>query len=97
MKVKSLYGSEKILVLVSATHNHDEKVLSLMSGTEITVLEETEYEKISKAVEKAKRQGYRTIIGGYSAVLAAEEIGLNGLVIETGDEAIVQIMREAHE
>ena len=95
LKVKSLYGSEKILVLVSATHNHDEKVLSLMSGTEITVLEETEYEKISKAVEKAKRQGYRTIIGGYSAVSAAEEIGLNGLVIETGDEAIVQIMREA--
>ena len=95
LKVKKMYGSEKILVLVSATYNHDEKVLSLMADAEITVLEETEYENLSKTVAKAKEQGYKTIIGGYSAVSAAEKIGLNGLTIETGDEAIIQIMREA--
>lgn len=95
LKAKKLYGLEKILVIVSSTHNHDEKVLSRMMGAEISVLEETEHAKIADAVEKAKAQGYKTIIGGYSAVSSAEKIGLNGLTIETGDEAVVQIMREA--
>ncbi len=95
LKAKKLYGLEKILIIVSSTYNHDEKVLSLVAGSKIKVLEETEHAKITAVVAKAKSEGYKTIIGGYSVVSVAEEMGLNGLTIETGDEAIVQIMREA--
>ncbi|QUO32071.1 sigma 54-interacting transcriptional regulator [Faecalicatena sp. Marseille-Q4148] len=94
MTAQRKYGSQKTLVIVSATHNHDEHVLSRLTGQQVSVKEVTTFEQIGDAVYQAKCDGYQIIVGGYSAVAAAEGLGLSVVTIETGEEAIIQSFRE---
>lgn len=57
MTAQRKYGSQKTLVIVSATHNHDEHVLSCLTGQQVSVKEVTTFEQIGDAVYQAKCDG----------------------------------------
>lgn len=64
-------------------------------GCEVEVYTPTEYHELENVIDQAKRDGCETIIGGYSAKLYAEKIGLDAIVIKTGEEAVLQSLNEA--
>lgn len=92
---KEKFGPGRTAVIVSSSYNHDERLLSLLSGMDVTVREVSDFNRVGEAVREAVEQGYRTLIGGYSVTSAAAEEGVNAITIETGEEAIIQIMHEA--
>jgi len=92
---KERFGPEKTAVIVSSSYNHDENILSLLSGMDVTVREVSDFNRVGEAVKQAMEEGCRTIIGGYSVASAAISEGVNAITIETGEEAIIQIMHEA--
>ncbi|MBS6395922.1 MAG: sigma 54-interacting transcriptional regulator [Clostridiales bacterium] len=53
------------------------------------------FEDLRSCIEEAVRQGCDAIVGGYSAMLAANEMGLSATFIRTGNEALFQVFDEA--
>jgi transcriptional regulator with PAS, ATPase and Fis domain len=64
-------------------------------GCDVEVYTPSEYHELQNVIDQAKKEGCETIIGGYSAKLYAEKIGLNAIVIKTGEEAVLQSLNEA--
>lgn len=92
---KERFGPEKTAVIVSSSYNHDEGVLSFLSGMDVMIQEVSDFNQVGEAVRECVEKGYRTIIGGYSVTSAAAAQAVNAVTIETGEEAIIQIMHEA--
>lgn len=92
---KEKFGPGKTAVIVSSSYNHDEQLLGLLAQMDVTVREVSDFNRVGEAVREAVEQGYRTVIGGYSVTSAASKQGVNAITIETGEEAIIQIMHEA--
>lgn len=92
---KEKFGPEKTAVIVSSSYNHDEQLLGLLAQMDVTVREVSDFNRVGEAVREAVEQGYRIVIGGYSVTSAASKQGVNAITIETGEEAIIQIMHEA--
>lgn len=92
---KEKYNCRKAAVIVSSAYNHDEESLSRLSGIDVIVREVPEFKNMSQAVEKVRQAGYTNIIGGYSITSAAQKVGIDAVTVETGEEAIMQVMQEA--
>lgn len=95
LKAREQFHTKQAAVIVSSTYSHDEKTLSTMSGTKVLVREISDFERVSEGVVRAVEEGCDTIIGGYSVSQAAAEAGIHSVTIETGEEAVIQIMHEA--
>lgn len=64
-------------------------------GCEVEVYTPNSYQELDKVIKKAKKEGYEAVIGGYSVQLYGNIIGINSVVIKTGEEAILQSLNEA--
>lgn len=64
-------------------------------GCEVEVYTPSNYKDLDKVIKQAKKEGYEAIIGGYSVQLYASKLGLDSIVIRTGEEAILQSLNEA--
>lgn len=64
-------------------------------GCEVKVYTPNSYKELGKVIKQAKNEGYEAIIGGYSVQLYANRLGLNSVIITTGQEAILQSLNEA--
>lgn len=95
LKAREMFQTKRAAVIVSSTYSHDERTLSLMFGAKVSVKEVSDFERVSEGVRRAIKEGYDTVIGGYSVSSAAEEEGIHSVTIETGEEAIIQILHEA--
>lgn len=87
-------NSGRIGVFLPEAANHDSALLSAVSGLDIRIFVTPEIGDLSQVLEQAAREGYRTIIGGYSAKVAAEQAGLTSFTIKTGEEAVIQALKE---
>ena len=94
-EVRKIYASKKIAIFLSDVRNHDAALLSAVSGLDIQTFVVPDIKRIPSIVEKAAADGYDTVIGGYSAKTAADRIGLHSFTINTGEEAVVQVLKEA--
>lgn len=95
LKARERFHTKKTAVIVSSTYSHDEKALSLMFGSKVAVKEISDFERVSEGVKRAVKEGYDTVIGGYSVTSVAEKEQINAVTIETGEEAVIQILHEA--
>lgn len=95
LKARELFQTKRAAVIVSSTYSHDERALSMMFGARVSVMEVSDFERVSEGVQRAVNEGYDTVIGGYSVSSAAEEKGIHSVTIETGEEAVIQILHEA--
>lgn len=64
-------------------------------GFDIKVYNPSSYKELDRVIKQAKNEGYEAVIGGYSAQLYANRLGLNSVIITTGQEAILQSFNEA--
>ena len=92
--VKKKYNSKKVAIILPAGNNHDETLLKELLGMDVTLFEVSEFGRIQETVREIKKEGYDTIIGGYSVTSAAKEENIRGITIETGEEAVIQSMNE---
>lgn len=95
LKAREEFHTKQAAVIVSSTYSHDEKTLSTMFGAKVLVREISDFERVSEGVMRAVEEGCDTIIGGYSVSQAAAEAGIQSVTVETGEEAVIQIMHEA--
>ncbi|CUX38629.1 extracellular solute-binding protein [Clostridium sp. C105KSO13] len=95
LEAKRKFDSKKVAVIISSTYSHDEKILSNLFNMEVSVQEVADYSHVTKAIKKAAENKYDTVIGGYSVKTAAGSENINTVTIETGEEAVLQIMHEA--
>ena len=89
------FNAKKIAVMISSAYNHDEKVLSTRFNIPVSVFDIEEYSSIQAAIEEMISNGYDTVIGGYSVAFEAENKGLSAITVETGEEALMQILHDA--
>lgn len=89
------YDSKRIAIFLSDVRNHDSALLSAVSGLDIQTFVVPDINQIPEIVEQASEAGYDTIIGGYSAKTAADRIGIHSFTVNTGEEAIVEVLKEA--
>ncbi len=95
LKAREEFDTKRTAVIVSSAYSHDERTLSMMFGTRVSVQEVPDFERVSEGVRRAVKEGYDTVIGGYSVSSAAAAEGVNSVTIETGEEAVIQILHEA--
>lgn len=94
-EAQSQFHSRKIALFLSDGHNHDQQVLSSVSGIRVDTFVVQDIGDMESAMRYIKEQGYDTVVGGYSARVSAEQIGLPAVMIKTGEEAIIQAFHEA--
>lgn len=94
-EARNQYHSQQIALFLSDIHNHDEQVLSSVSGTTIHTFVVQDIADMETTMLYIKERGYDTVVGGYSAWASAEQIGLPAVMIKTGEEAIIQAFHEA--
>lgn len=92
---KSRFESKRIAIIVSSAYNHDENVLSMVFGSRITVRKVSDYSRTADLVDGLIREGYDTVIGGYSVESSAKGKNIHALTVETGEEAVTQILNDA--
>lgn len=80
---------------MSAVRNHDAQVLSEVSGLDIRIFVVQDISDMEATVAYVQEEGYEVVVGGYSARISAERMGLPAVMIKTGDEAIIQAFTEA--
>lgn len=88
------YNSDGIGIFVTDKTIHDERSLREAFGKNIKIYVIPEVNNITKAIKEARNEGIDTVIGGYSAVSAAQSIGLNSITIKNGEEAIYTVLKE---
>lgn len=89
------FASKKIAIFLSEVQNHDAGLLSAVSGLNIQTFVTPDITQIPQMIKEAAADGYDTVIGGYSAKTAADQEGVHSLTINTGEEAVVQVLKEA--
>lgn len=94
-EARNQFQSRQIALFLSDVHNHDEQVLSSVSGITIHTFGVQDIRDMENTMLYIKERGYDTVIGGYSAKVSAEKIGLPAVMIKTGEEAIIQAFHEA--
>lgn len=94
-EARSQYASRQIALFLSDVRNHDEQVLSAAFGIPIHTFVVQDIRDMNDTMYYIKERGYDTVVGGYSARVCAEGIGLHAVMIKTGEEAIIQAFHEA--
>lgn len=94
-EAKQRYQCRRIALFLSAARNHDAKVLSNISGLDIRIFIVQDVSEMEPTMAYVMQEGYEVVIGGYSAQISARNMGLSAVVIQTGDEAIMQALSEA--
>lgn len=94
-EARNQFHAHQIALLLSDVHNHDERVLSAVSGITIHTFCVQDIADLENTMLYIKERGYDTVVGGYSARVSAEKIGLPAVMIKTGEEAIIQAFHEA--
>ena len=94
-EARSRFHSRQIALFLSDVRNHDEQVLSAVSGITIHTFVVQDIRDMDNTMRYIKERGYDTVVGGYSARVCAESIGLHAVMVKTGEEAIVQVFHEA--
>ncbi len=89
------FDARKIAVIISSAYNHDENVLSTQFHTPISVFDVDEFSSVQEAIGQMISNGYDTVIGGYSVSYEAESRGMTAITVETGEEAVMQILHDA--
>ncbi|TWT25178.1 sigma-54-dependent transcriptional regulator [Planomicrobium sp. CPCC 101110] len=95
-------------IMLASGHSQEKKALvgfsnitlgavSIVSLLEIDmkVVTITEAAEVEKILSKLKNDGYTQILGDVVTVNAAAQLGLNGLLIQSGREAILESLEEA--
>lgn len=95
LEAKSRFAAKRIAIIVSSAYNHDETVLSMVFGSHITVRKILDFSRTADFIDALIREGYDTVIGGYSVESAAKGKDIHALTIETGEEAVAQILNDA--
>ena len=94
---KTKYGRKKTAVIGSANMLLGLETIS--DAVELPVakyyLHENSIEEVISNVDKAHSDGYETIIGGTNGSKYAKSIGLNSVLIESGQESIWYALSEA--
>lgn len=94
-EARSRFHSRQIALFLSDVRNHDEQVLSTISGITIHTFIVQDISEMHNTMFYVRERGYDTVVGGYSAWACAGELGLNAVMIKTGEEAIIQVFHEA--
>ncbi|WP_209124238.1 PrpR N-terminal domain-containing protein [Alkalihalobacillus sp. BA299] len=91
--VKGFPGKAAIVGFPNITHGAATicNLLDFEMNT-ITIKKETE---VTERLKKLKEQGYEVVIGDVITVQAAQKLGLNGILITSGKEAIQEALEEA--
>lgn len=92
---KKQYHSKQIALILSDMQNHDESVLSALTGITIHTFVIEDISDMDTTMYYIKERGYDTVIGGYSSCVSAKRMGLPAVMVETGEEAIIQAFRES--
>lgn len=94
--VYSLKGRTKLIGFFNYRENmHGIRDIEEMFGVKIHEYTFSSEAEIEKGVLDAKEKGVASIIGGIVTVKLAEKHGLEGVLIECGEEAVFRSMREA--
>lgn len=67
----------------------------MVFGSHITVRKILDFSRTADFIDALIREGYDTVIGGYSVESAAKGKDIHALTIETGEEAVAQILNDA--
>lgn len=94
-EARNQFQSRKIALFLSDEHNHDQQVLSSVSGIRVDTFVVQDIGDMESTMRYIKERGYDTVVGGYSARVSAEQIGLPAVMIKTGEEAVIQAFHEA--
>lgn len=94
-EARRCHAGKRIALFLSAVRNHDAQVLSDVSGLDIRIFVVQDISEMEATMAYIKEEGYDVVVGGYSARISAERMGLPAVVIQTGDEAIMQAFAEA--
>lgn len=94
-EARNQFHSRQIALFLSEVHNHDAQLLSAVTGITIHTFVVQDIGDMKSTMLYIKERGYDTVVGGYSAWVSAEQIGLPAVMIKTGEEAIIQVFHEA--
>ena len=95
MECKKRFGSAKVAMVGAPNMFYGaDSIRDFMELEVVTVAVENETEAEQGLIELRKK-GFRDIIGGGMAVQIAEQLGMNGIFIQSGPEAIFQAFLEA--
>ena len=95
LKAKEQYHATRIAVIVSSAQTHDETILSSILGAQVSVKTCQDFERVSEIIEDVKQNNYDAVVGGYSVTSQALRKHMNAITVETGEEAMIQILHEA--
>lgn len=94
-EARSRFDSRKIALFLSDVQNHDEQILSSVFGIAVNTFVVKDIADMESTMSTVRQQGYDTVVGGYSSWTRAKQCGLSAVMIQTGEEAIIQAFREA--
>jgi transcriptional regulator with PAS, ATPase and Fis domain len=97
IEAKEIYQSKKIGLFISNKTIHDEATLSKSFDMDIKTYIVPKAEDLHDNVVCAIEDGMDTLIGGYSSISEANQIGVNSIIIQTGEEGIYSVLYEAME
>lgn len=89
------FQSKKIALFLSDVQNHDAQILCDIFDITVTTVVVNNIIDMKSAMQQVRNLGYDTVVGGYSSWVRAKQCGLSAVMIRTGEEAIVQVFREA--
>ncbi|MBA1336626.1 MAG: Arginine utilization regulatory protein RocR [Firmicutes bacterium] len=80
--------------LISA-YERVNKIMQNTFSTQITTAVITDGKEADRKIKQLYRLGIRVFIGGYTVIDATQKLGFHGVLIESGNETIVEAIRHA--
>jgi len=93
--IKNKFMPHKVGFCGTYSFMENSRELESWLGCSLEVYNNQNFKQIKNMVTQACTEGCDVILGGYSAKKYAEELGVNGVVIETGSEAVNRALAEA--
>ena len=89
------FAAAKLLIVGPLNMVCGADILEAFAGVEIRTLLIADEEDGERKIREAQAEGFTTLIGGGTASLIAKSLGMNSVMIHSGEEAILQALREA--
>ena len=94
-QASKIHNCKRVALFLSAVRNHDDRVLSEVSGLDIQTFVVSHISQMQETLCRIKDEGFDVVVGGYSTQIGAQKVGIPSIMIQTGAEAIIQAMTEA--
>lgn len=89
------YHASNIALIVTDRKLYGIKNFENLFNARIVVFDSIRHEELPEIISRARKEYCDAVIGGYSASIAAEHAGIRSVVIQTGEDAVLQALEEA--